>query len=363
MAEEKGITPATRETPKGRWLHRFAVHFFTVALGILVFWLLGFLVEDIRTMPGPDYGRTEKKHVDAALSARAADLQRQIAELDRVIGQDRQRQRILQDSSQSLQQTIAQIRAVEKPLSSAEEEASANALSLFLENQHGYQALNQAIAERTDRREALSAEREHAVAEIEKGRERARAEHGTLLERHRLRLAFLQLGLLAPVLAVACIALLKKRGSPYAPLFYAFGGASLLKATEVVHEYFPTRLFKYVLILALIAAVGRLLIHFIQAIRSPKVQWLLKQYREAYERFLCPICEYPIRTGPRRFLYWTRRTVNKAGLPTGQAPVEEEPYTCPACGSGLFEPCGSCRKVRHTLLPHCAHCGAAKQAV
>lgn len=353
--------PAT-ERSKGRWIHRFAIHFFTVVLGVLVYWLLGFLVEDIQSLPGPEYPPIERRHVDKGLLDRHDELTREVQELDRRIGHDRERQRILKDSSGNLEQTIEQIRKAGTPTSPKEEAALADTMALFLESQRRYQELNQTIAERVERQDARVREKEEAAAGIAKGREAAHREHAGLRERHRLRIAFLQLGILLPILAAAGLALLKKRGSLYAPLFFAFGGATLLMVTEVIHDYFPSRYFKYILTLALVAVVCRLLIHFIRAIRAPKTEWLVKQYREAYERFLCPICEYPIRTGPRRFLYWTRRTVTKTGLPNGQGAVEEEPYTCPACGNGLFEPCGVCRKVRHALLPHCAHCGAEKQA-
>jgi len=127
----------------------------------------------------------------------------------------------------------------------------------------------------------------------------------------------------------------------------------------VVHEYFPTRYFKYVLILALLAVVVRLLVYLIRTVAFPKVEWLERQYREAYERFLCPVCEYPIRTGPRKFLYWTRRTVHKI-LPLSGVSDAESPYTCPCCGTAVFETCPACGKIRHSLLAHCEHCGATK---
>ena len=134
----------------------------------------------------------------------------------------------------------------------------------------------------------------------------------------------------------------------------------MVKVSLVIHEYFPTRYFKYILITVLLLAVGRLLVHFIRTVAFPKAQWLVKQYREAYERFLCPVCEYPVRIGPRRFLYWTRRTVNKT-IPQKEQAGEEEEYTCPSCGTALFEKCPSCGKIRHSLLPHCRHCGAGKE--
>ncbi len=87
-----------------------------------------------------------------------------------------------------------------------------------------------------------------------------------------------------------------------------------------------------------------------------------KQYRQAYERFLCPVCEYPIRTGPRKYLYWTRRTVHKTALTgtSSSAPDVDALYTCPACGTCLFEKCVSCESICHSLLPNCEHCGAER---
>ena len=146
----------------------------------------------------------------------------------------------------------------------------------------------------------------------------------------------------------------------YGSLFIAVGGATLLKVALVIHEYFPSRIFKYVLIAALLLVAIRLLIYFIRAAAFPKMDRLLRQYREAYELFLCPVCEYPIRTGPRRFLFWTRRTVHKV-LPQGGSDDKEEPYTCPVCGTALFQPCASCQQMRHSMLEHCQHCGSRRE--
>ena len=181
-----------------------------------------------------------------------------------------------------------------------------------------------------------------------------------LTEAHRLRLAFYQLLILVPLLLATAYPLAKRRSSLYYPLFLAVGGATLLKVALVVHEYFPSRYFKYILIFVLLLVVARLLVHLIRTVAFPKAAWMKRQYREAYERFLCPVCEYPIRTGPRKFLYWTRRTVHKV-LPQGDSSVVEEAYTCPACGTAVFEVCDSCKKVRHSLLDHCEHCGATKE--
>jgi hypothetical protein len=86
----------------------------------------------------------------------------------------------------------------------------------------------------------------------------------------------------------------------------------------------------------------------------------LRQYREAYERFFCPVCDYPIRRGPLKYVFWSRRTIKHLHFPPQTPPPADEPYTCPACGTLLFEKCAVCGNVRHSLLPVCNHCGDVK---
>jgi hypothetical protein len=352
--------------PKGTWFHRFVVRLLTVFLGILIYWILGFLIRDIRGITGPDYATIEARYLDQGLVKEGEDLDRQIAELTKKLNNQTEAQRVLSDGSRSLQQTINQLLELQKlslqkevSPSPAEQANFSSSLALFLENQKKYQDLSQEIVVLVENKQHLVATRELISQQLERQRAPAYAEYQQLRHRHELKLAFLQLAVLLPILLVAVILLYRRRGSLYYPIFLALGVATLIRVSLVVHEYFPSRFFKYVLIGALTLVVLKLLIHFIKAIAAPRVQWLLKQYREAYERFLCPVCEYPIRIGPRRFLYWTRRTVNKLVVPTG-GEVAEECYTCPACGQALFETCPACQKVRHTMLPHCCHCGAEK---
>ena len=351
---------------KGMWVHRLAIRLFTVVLAVLFFWLLRFLVQDIQTIPGPDFASIEAKYVPQDLLEKQAAQDKQIADFTRQIENQREKQRVVGDSSRNLQQTINQLLELQNlgiqknlPLSDTDQANISSSLNLFLENQRKYQELSQTESEMLDQRQRMVEERQQLAQELDQQLQPAREEFGQLTSQHRWKLAFLQLAMLLPILAVAVVAIVRKRSSIYFPLFLAFGAATLVKVALVIHEYFPTRYFKYILILSLLLAVAGLLIYFIRTIAYPKMQWLVKQYREAYERFLCPVCEYPIRTGPRRFLFWTRRTVNKIVVPMDRGD-QEEVYTCPSCGSNLFETCPACQKVRHTLLPHCAHCGAEK---
>lgn len=354
------------ERQKGMWVHRIAIRFLTVCLAVLFFWLIGFFLQDLRTIEGPEYETVERSHVDETLLEKKKLLDGQIAEISRQSAYLAEKQRILGDSTRSLQQTLNQILELQKQglqknavFNEKQQTAFSESLNLFLENQRQYQSLSRSIAEMTGQKQQLEAERDQITQEIEKQRKPAREEFEMLMKRHRYRLALLQLVFLLPLLLAVAWLIARKRGNLYTPVTLAIGVAALARTALVIHEYFPARVFRYILTFALIAAVMKLLIHFIRTVAFPASQLLERQYREAYERFLCPVCEYPIRIGPRRFLYWTRRTVNRIVVPSGQC-SQEEPYTCPSCGSRIFETCSACGQIRHSLLPYCTHCGAGK---
>jgi hypothetical protein len=354
-----------KQKPKGPWIHRYFIRFLTVIFAVLVFWVLGFLVQDIESIKGPQYKDIEKEHVDQKLVEKQKELNASIGEIDRDIKDKREEIRIVSDSSKNLQETINQLISLQRltieksvSLSEAEQSNLSSSLSHFLESQKTYQKHNAELSQLTGKRRELESERLATEKQIEEQRKPAREEFDKLHEKHKLRLACFQLLILIPLLAIGVFFIIKKWGSIYFPLFIGFAGATFLKVTLVIHEYFPTRYFKYVLILGLLIAVGKLLVYFIRVVAFPKAQWLTKQYREAYERFLCPICEYPIRTGPRKYLFWTRRSVKKNKLPRGEA--TEEVYSGPSCGTTLMEECAECGKIRHSLLPHCRHCNAEK---
>ena len=310
--------------------------------------------------------RIEQKHLDSSLLPRKNALERQLADLTRAIANKLEEQRLVGNSSQNLQRTINQLIELQKmslekatALAETDKGSLSASLNLFLEDQRKYQQLNLDIAELTTRKTQLDDDRRQLDRTIEQQREPAINEFRQAAEKHRLTLALYQLLILVPLLAVGSYFLITKRRGLHLPLFLAFGTATLIKVGLVVHHYFPSRYFKYVLTVALLAVVARLLIYFARTIAFPKAETLRQQYREAYERFLCPVCDYPIRSGPRRFLYWTRRTVQKM-LPVTSPAGEVEPYTCPNCGTALFEKCPTCHKTRHSLLTHCENCGTKR---
>ncbi|MBI3863279.1 MAG: FlxA-like family protein [Planctomycetia bacterium] len=362
--------PETQLTHKGPWTHRFLVHLFTVVLTVLVYWLLGFIVDDIGSWPGPQYTDVEQRLLDQTLVAKSQELHTTIADIERRVSNQKSRQSILGDSTASSQKTMNQLLeiqrlALQKDVTPTPEEAKALADSeeLFLSNQKQYQLLNAEIADLNAQLQDVEQQRRDLDKTLEGQREPIRREYEALLRVHDLRMAAIKLGALVPLLVVALILFLKRRGSLYAPLVYAFGIALMLKVALVMHEYFPSRYFKYILIVICLIVVTRMLVSLLRMIAFPKRDWLLKQYREAYEVFLCPVCDYPIRRGPLKYLFWTRRTIKKLHVPHDPSlpgSASDESYTCPMCGTKLFEECPSCHANRHSLLPACEKCGAEK---
>jgi len=348
---------------RGPWVHRFTVYLLAVALAVLIFWFLGFVVRDIRSIEGPQYVDIESRYVDRALMEKSASLDMRMAELSRGIDRVKEKKRVVEDGIGNLQRTIGQLAEFQRlslqkgvALSDTEQNNLAASLQAFLENQKRCQDLDQELSILVDQRRALEDERLRVGRDIEVQRRPAMEEFNRFARKHDLKLAALQLALLVPLLAATVFLVIRGRSSIYFPALIAPVAATLLKVSLVIHEYFPSRAFKYVLIVALILVVARLLVYFVRSIAFPKAQWLARQYREAYERFLCPVCDYPIRTGPRRFLYWTRRTVNRTVLPEASG-TDQDRYACPSCGTSLFDECVACHKMRHVMLPFCEHCG------
>lgn len=356
------------QSHKGPWTHRLLVYFFTVLFGLLIYWLLGFVMRDIGTWPGPIYAEVEQRLSDAVLTGEATTIQKQIAEARRAIESRQQRQKVLRDSTSNSERTMTQLLELQKLTlqkgltpSADETRALAESERLFLTNQTQYQEMNDQIAALNDQLGELENRQRSVQEKLGVQRPPIQEEFNRLQSRHQFKLAALKLAVLLPLLALAVWLFLKQRGGLYAALVYGFGLALLVKAGAVMHEYFPRRYFKYVLIVIAIALVARVLIYLLRVMAFPKMDWLLRQYREAYEHFFCPVCGHPIRRGPLKHLFWTRSSLKKLHVPINATDTGDAPYACPVCATALFEECSSCKHIRHSLLPACSHCGVTKQ--
>jgi len=348
---------------KGPWIQQFAIVVLGITLGVLLFWLLGFVTNDIDSLPKPNRSTVRAKHVNPDLDQTRTSLKQRIVIIRNVIREKQRDQQILKDSTKSLQNTINQLLSLEKqnrPLSPRQQETLEDSQALFLDNQKKYQALSEQIAELTRQQRKLDQELTGVSKQIAEQEIPAGTEYDKLMARHRWKLAALKLAVIIPVFLITAWVFVKKRSGTYWPLAYAAFITAFLRLGLIVHEYFHRKYFKYIALLVIIGIVLRLLVYLLRMIIHPKKASVVKQYQEAYDNNACPVCHKPIRTGPLRYAVLRKR---KPVLPAGQggpAP-KQEPYSCPSCGTELYEKCDKCSDIRHSLLPYCEHCGAAKE--
>jgi hypothetical protein len=352
----------------GTWWQRFLILLLSVVFAALVYWLLGFVLDDISDLSGPDYDAVEKELLAPDLLTTQKQLARQIADVQQQIDNQQNRQRLLRDSTQSARTTLGQLVDILKlslergtKLTDQQQKALLDAQQLFLDNQRHDQELSESLAKLNDERVALFKSQQEHEQKLGEARKPVQKEFDLRYRHHNLKIAGIKIATLAPLLLIGAWLFIRHRGIVYAPLIYAFDVAVLIRTFEVMHEHFPSAYFKYVLIVAALAAVAWGLVLLLRRVARPSRDWRLAQYREAYETFFCPVCRFPIRRGPLKYLAWTARSLRRLAPGDAEHPAPEEPYTCPSCATALFETCGQCDHIRHALLPACEHCGATRE--
>lgn len=351
---------------KGPWIQRAFIVLLGVVLAVLLYWLLGFITKDIGSVRGPDYSKVQAEHVDAHIVSKQEGLKENLDDIKENIRNKREMQSILRDSTDSLQNTINQLlsiqkQSIEKELVFSEENQQnlTESQKAFLENQKKYQALNSEIAQLTTQQRKVEKDLASVSKQVRAQRDLAQAEYNTLRARHRWKLAAWKLAVMIPIFLIAAWFFIKKRTGPFWPVVYAAFIAAFVRISLIVHEYFPKKYFKYIALAVIIAIILRLLVYMIKRIVAPKKDWILKQYQEAYDKAVCPICGKPIRVGPLRYAVGRKR---KGLILAGQGGevTKQQLYTCPSCGTELYGKCDKCSDIRHSLLPFCEHCGDKK---
>lgn len=358
----------TRER-KGPAGHRFIVMILNIVLAILVYWLLGFIIDDIGNQPGPSLTDIQKQFQDQTLVKQKEALNNQYEKLSRNIEAQRQQQALLQTSINSYRDTMNQLLDLQKAsvqkgvtFSSESQQNLANVTKLYLDNQQKFQDLNRSIAQANATAQQLQNQTSGIDVQLTKQSEQAYQSYDNLLMKHNFVVAGFQLLVLIPLLIIAVYFFKKYRQTIYSPILTAIGIAIILKIIMVMHEHFPSRAFKYILILALIYIILRALVSMLRMVIAPKASWLLKQYREAYQKLECAMCQYPIQPGLLKF-FKSRSNKKDIGLTDISYIENTEAYICPSCGERLFEKCDVCAHTRHSLLMFCDHCGAEKKTV
>jgi hypothetical protein len=275
------------------------------------------------------------------------------------ITQKEQQQKILREGSDDLEKTLDRLNESVIESDPKAKELASSTWQQLLERRQQIITIGNEIVEANAERLELIAQRDTIDSQLSEYVQAANEHYEKLYKRHRLLVAFYQIGVLSPFFLVSIFLLTRCRRSPYFPIYLALGLATLFRIGYVMFMYFPAEYFKYILIGFLIIAILWLLIYAIRSVAKPTLERIMKQNRESYERFLCTNCEFPIRTGSRTFLFWARYPILKILPKTGSA--EEEIYHCPYCGASLYETCPACGKTRHTQLEFCRHCGDKKE--
>lgn len=348
---------------RGSWGIRFFIIVLSIVLGVLLYWLLSFIENDIGKMAGPNYETVRKEYVPESYDLQRNELTSQIQALDRRIRTLKEQQQILNNSTASLQNTMSQLLEIQREslqrnaeFPEKSRQTLQESQSAFLQNQQKNQQYANQLAELTVERQQKEDELSglgDKMGELERD---ALAAHNQLSEKHRLKVGAVKLSFLVPVFVVFFWLFMKYRAGVYWPLVWAAFLASFLKMTLVAHEYFESRYFKYIAILVVLGIVLRILVYLVRMIASPRRELLLRQYQQDYDKCLCPVCSKPIRTGPLRYAGCKKKTGIVVTSQDDQS-TRQPPYTCPSCGTTLYSKCEACGNVRHTLLPYCEHCG------
>ena len=354
----------THRIKGSRW-QRFFIWSLSGLLSLLFIWLLAFIDGDIGDWPGPDREQIRAGHVDKSLEERRDDLEHEKSQLARQIREHKEAQEIQRRSmgeSRDVMNQMIEIHrlSLEKAVtpSEAEQEALAQSQSLYLTRQQEFQQTNEQITQLNQQQRTVEDEIRTVSTQLNLQEEPADEEYDRKRKRHRLMVASVKLLFIVPVLLIAAWLAMKFKKSLYVPIIYAMLVAAFLRVCVVMHAYFPPDYFKYIAVAAGIAVVLAFLIMLIRMRFRPRPDVLLKQYREAYHRHRCPVCDYPILRGPLKHVVWSAKGP-RGPLPPPQEGIDDadKPYTCPACGERLYDACGKCNSIRHSLLPYCESCG------
>lgn len=315
-------TRSIETEPHGTWWQRLLIAVFSLAMTLLFFWALGFILQDIGRLPGPDWNRFTGDRLDPVMAATTARLQEDQATIKRRIDNEERRRQVLRDSTATSQKTLGQLLELQRmsleqqsSLPEEQQKALADSQRMFLANQQRDQDLTESISELQERQATLAEDLRQHLERVEAAQAPVREEYQRLQAGHRLRLAAIKIAVLAPLLVLAGLLFARLRNSPYAPIVYALGAAVLVRAFFVMHEYFPAEYFRYILIATALAVIGWILARLLRMVARPGGLARQKQIREAYETFVCPGCRFPIRRGPLRFMAWTPRSLRRVSRP------------------------------------------------
>ena len=304
--------------------------------------LIGFVLDDIDRMQPPLRSDFEAMYVDAELEGELERVKQSLTRVENDLGRQvaiKENRRMSRDSAKqtwdqverSVQTSTDRGTEISEELLSSRDEA----IRLFMEAKTAYEAANDRSSDLEAERFELQSTRDRLDSTLSDQRRKAYPHFEKAYGLFRTKLATYKLAFTVPLTLLSVLLASRKRSSVYRAIPMALAIASCVALGGVMFDHFPREYFKYVAIFTALGVVLLLITRVVKAIHKPRPEILLRTRREAYNKHACPECSYP--------------------FPSDHGPS----YTCPACGTGLFEGCSSCSGSRHSLLPHCIHCGAA----
>ena len=244
--------------PKGPWLNRVFIGMLTFCFGLLTFIFEGFVLRDIETIRQPDW---ENHRSQRSSKVRSSELGRQLADLDRQIKRQEAEQRVLQDGSRNLQETMRQLVELQRlsiqkevAMSEGDQANLSTALNQFLETQTRYQSFNKQLQDQHETKRLAEDEKRSVDDQVQQATAPIRR-YDQEIRQFRMRLA-----LYHSYRSSWPVMLLKRPQSGYYPVFLAFLASQHCSSVILWWiDIFPARYVNYVLILLLLAVVGKLL--------------------------------------------------------------------------------------------------------
>lgn len=361
--EDTSVAPPAPPTTRGS---RFGAFTLATILTFLWIWLLGFLLDDVGRVRPVSYQELFEAGMPAELLEEVAETDLEVRTLERKISRQEQIQRDLQRDMETSGEVMRQMMdlqrlALEKgnAPSEAERDALATAQETFLSSQAQYREANEEIQSANatlfalqGRRSALVSRKDAAEAPIRKAYQ-AKVRTRALIE------ACVRLGILIPLFLVAAATVRKRWRHPWRPIYLSVLVATFWTLGYEMFEQFPAEYFKYIAIVTAIAITLAFLSWIIRKATSPSPSLVLARNRAAYMESVCPVCAFKLSRTPIQAAPSTKRRGRVPHEPVGPlAPEGRVDFSCPSCGTGLFEACGECSGPRHSLLPFCEGCGA-----
>lgn len=347
---------------KSTFAQKMGTFFLCTLLTLLFIWVLGFFIDDIGDIDGPDTD-SYFNELDQAPMELLQALKDQKSEVDRQVRRKQGAQKDYKASMDNAGQVLEEIAdlqrlSIEQGLAPPESDvkALADARARFLAAQGQFETTNVEVTELNARSFDLSDQIREQEIVVRKHREPVFDRVYAAERAHRMEIAFYQLLIQLPLFLYAAWLVRTGKKSPYRPIYLSALVATFWAVAVIAWQNFPMEYFKYIAIFTAILITLGFLRYMLLNAAKPSNELLLRRYRDSYEKCRCPICDFSVRRGSLRGAVWTR----KGPVSTGggaQAASEENPYTCPSCGTTLFDQCSDCQKIRHSLLPSCEHCG------